>query len=69
MYDEEKELICILDELGYTYSLEAGCWCSKSHEDGTLFMTIKQAFSLAHRVAYRDDVRQEEREETKNNAC
>ena len=66
MYGEEKELICILDELGYTYSLEAG---SKSHEDGTLFMTTKQAFNLAHRVAYRDDVRQEEREETKNNAC
>lgn len=69
MYDEEKELICILDELGYIYSLEAGCWCSKSHEDGTLFMTTKQAFNLAHRVAYRDDVRQEEREEAKNNAC
>lgn len=65
MYDEEKKLICILNELGYTYSLDAGCWCSKSHEDGALFMTSKQAFNLAYRVACRDDVRREERETIK----
>lgn len=65
MYDEREELVCILDELGYTYSLDAGCWCSKEHGENGLFMTDKQAFELARRVEYRDDVRQEEQEKVK----